>query len=221
MHIVFRASLITILAAFLLATPATGQEEYGLTFVAGLGYERGGPGSSLVESLDAAGYGQTRNEFGSGVVEYPRYYNEGLNLSVFLGLRYRYGPVSFETLFSNGSRGHAEGYNSQASLLVSWTSLRAATTIGLHLGPVRLAAGPTLDAVSWEAEENWSNLGKGLTPALGGTASAGISFPIGRERIAITAGARTFPTMDLASHFSRPVEARYGTFFIAVTVLPG
>ncbi len=213
-------TLAVCFAAWLLATPAAAQEGQGLSFVVGLGYERGGPAASLVESLEAAGWGETSDRLGTGPVEYPQAYTEGLNLTFMAGGRYRQGPVSVEALFSNGTRGHAEGFRAtpRSNLLITWMSVRATATVGVHFGPVHLAAGPLLEAIFWSGEQNWSDLEGTMTPVLGGTATAGLSFPVGRERLALTAGARALPTIDLRPSLRLPVEARYGTYFIALMV---
>ena len=224
--------LAVALAAGLLAAPAEGQRapgtapdssRSGLTYVLGIGYEQGGPGSEVARSFVEAGYGDNRTPRAGVRQEYPFDYTDGLNLAAFVGARYRFdAPYSIELIFSNGHRGHAEGFDGGdlSELTVSWASFLITATLGVHLGPVRLAAGPTLNAMYWSATLNEQDLGGPNTTVLGATALAAAEIPTQDVLVSITVGTRSFPTVDLVEAAFIPVTAYYRTFFVGVTVLP-
>ncbi|MFO7894632.1 MAG: hypothetical protein R6U63_12930 [Longimicrobiales bacterium] len=205
------------------ATPAPGQEAHGLSAIAGGGYERGGPGSSLAGSLAAIGFDDRLFEGGGGWVDHPRLYDAGLNLVFFLGGHYRFpGPYSIDAILSNGSRGHAQGYDGSGPdrLLLRWSSLLLTSSVGVHLGPVRLAAGPTVNVLVWDTERNWSDERTFVTPVPGATAVASARFSAGDVLASLQTGVRTFAPADLAPALSVPLKATYSTWFVGVTILP-
>lgn len=210
-------------AALAAAPPALGQEPHGLSAIAGGGYERGGPGPSLATSLTAAGFDDYRFEGIGTRVDYPQFYDAGLNLVFFLGAHYRFrGPYSIDAIVSNGSRGHAQGYDAAGPdrLLLRWSSLLLTSSAGVHLGPVRLAAGPTVNVLFWDTERNWAQERTFVTPVPGATAVASARFPAGDVLISLQTGVRAFAPADLAPALRLPLETRYSTWFVGVTVLP-
>ncbi len=213
---------VLTLVGLLVANPSAAQDRHGFSFLGGAAYERGGPGPSLVASLDDAGFGDTRIE-SDGPYEHPLYVYAGLELTGFVGGRYRFrSPVSVDFLISNGSRGHAEGYRSyrQTTIFLHWTSIRLTSTVGVHLGPVRIAAGPTLNTVLWNAEVNSVSLDDFTVPVLGGTSSISLNIPGDGVLFSLVAGARAFPAMNLQSELEEPISAQYGTLFFGVTLAP-
>lgn len=227
-HLPVRAlggAFILILGTGFLAlrNPATAQEPFGLSVVAGGGYEVGGPGASLSRSLTAAGFGDLHTE-GSGVrVQYPEYYDAGIGLVFFLGGHYRFhGPFSVDFLVSNGSRGHIDGYDNSSPdrLLIRWSAATITSTGGVHVGPLRLGIGPTLNMIFWDSERNWSKQPNLTTPVLGGTALVTARLPAREVLVSLTAGYRAFTTAHLSPAIDLPIDARYETWFIGLTVLP-
>lgn len=223
------ALLVGAMAGLLLAAPAAGQELRGLTFVGGVGYEWGGPGPSLVDALreaDLADPKEGRCFYATTCAEpidYPVYFNEGLNLTAFIGARYRFdAPLSIELLFSNGQRGHAEGYNetTRETLVVSYAAFMVTVTGGLHLGPVRLEAGPVLNQIFWGITRTSEDAGSEGIPVFGVNLGAGGGFRVGAVLLSLRAGIRQFPTTDLRPALQVPLEADYRSFYVGVTVLP-
>jgi hypothetical protein len=206
------------------ATPAAAQEPHGLSVVAGGGYEMGGPGPSLARSLTAEGLGDSHLEGSGHITQYPQYYEAGIGLAVFLGAHYRFrGPYSVDVLASNGSRGHAEGFDNSGPdrLLVRWSSGMLTATAGLHLGPLRLAVGPTVNMIFWKTERNFSEKRNLTTSILGGTAEVSVRIPTRDVLVALSAGVRTFGTADLSPVLDDlPLTARYRTWFVGLTVMP-
>lgn len=220
-----RPSLVIAMACAALASapPALGQEPHGLSAIAGGGYEQGGPGPSLAGSLADNGFDDYRFEGGGARVDYPRFYDAGLNLVFFLGGHYRFpGPYSIDAILSNGSRGHAQGHDASGPdrLLLRWSSLLLTSSVGVHLGPVRLAAGPTANLLFWDTERNWSQERTFVTPVPGATAVASARFPAGDVLVSLQTGVRAFAPADLAPALNVPLEATYSTWFLGVTVLP-
>lgn len=220
--------IMTALAVVLtvcVALPASAQS--GLTFVGGVGYEEGGPGPSLVESLAAAGLADVKEgrcflTTCIADVEHPFYYNEGLNMTAFIGGRYRFNaPISIELLFSNGQRGHAEGFSDETNqtLVVAYASFMATTTAGLHLGPFRLEAGPILNQIFWDVTRDSRTLSEESTSVMGLLFGASGSVRVSDVYLSLRAGVRRFPTVDL-THLRVPLEARYRSFYVGFTVLP-
>lgn len=211
-----RPSLVVATACLALAAaaPAPGQETHGLSAIAGGGYERGGPGPSLAASLTATGFDDYRLEGGGARIDHPRFYDAGLNLVFFLGGHYRFrGPYSIDAILSNGSRGHAQGYDAAGPvrLLLRWSSLLLTSSVGVHLGPVRLAAGPTVNVLFWDTERNWSQERAFVTPVPGATAVASARFHAGDVLVSFQTGVRTFAPADLAPAMNLPLETRYST----------
>lgn len=225
-------SVLTLLGGVVvvlaLAAPAGAQGSRGLSFVGGLAYETGGPGPSLVDALTEVDLADDKPGRCYGVTcvsstEYPFYFDDGLNISAFAGARYRFGaPFSMELLLSNGQRGHAEGYNDQdkRTLLVAYASFMLTATAGVHLGPVRLSAGPVVNNVIWDVKRNTQDIGKQGIPVVGLTLGASGSIRIRDVLVSLRAGARRFPTTDLQPTFNVPLQADYRSFFVGIAVLP-
>lgn len=214
---------LTVLAALLIAGPAAAQGPRGLTFVGGIGYEQGGPGASLLDGLTAAGMDDTKMAWGSGTTRYPLHYTEGLNVVAFIGGRFRFdAPLSLELLLSNGQRGHAEGYSAtdQETLVVAYASFLASVTGSVHLGPVRVGAGPVINAMAWDATRNSQDAGSATTSLVGGQVEGGFSVRAGDTRVSLRGGVRRFPPVDLGPAIAVPMEAEYRSFFVGVTVSP-
>jgi hypothetical protein len=205
------------------AAAAAAQEPQGVSVIAGGGYEMGGPGPSLARSLSAVGLGDS-HQSGSGVItQYPEYYEAGIGLTFFVGGHYRFrGPYSVDFVVSNGSRGHAEGFDNSGPdrLLIRWTTAMLTATAGIHFGPFRLAAGPTLNMIFWSTERNFSENPGLTTPIAGGTALLTARIPTRDVLVSLTAGARTFGTADLSTVTELPISARYETWFVGLTVMP-
>ena len=217
---------IGVLLAY--TAPAGAQDGRGLRFVGGLAYESGGPGPSLVDALAAADLGDDKPGRCYAITcvsstEYPFYFNDGLNVSAVAGTRYRFdAPFSVELLLSNGQRGHAEGYNDQdkQTLLVAYASFMLTATAGVHVGPLRLSAGPVVNNVIWDVKRNTQDIGKQGIPTVGVTLGAGGSIRIRDVLVSLRAGARRFPTTDLHPTFNVPLQADYRSFFVGIAVLP-
>lgn len=217
-----------VLAALLVAAPAWGQEPNGFTFLGGIGYERGGPGGALIDALHTADLadvqpGRCHATTCVDPVEYPFHYTEGLNLAGFIGGRYRFDiPLSFELTVSNGPRGHAEGYNDELKehVIVAYESFLAAATAGLHLGPIRLEAGPVINHTSWELTRNSRTIDEQGIPVIGGTVGASGGVRVGEVFLSLGAGLRRFPTGGLEPAFHIPLQADYRSYFVNVSVLP-
>lgn len=221
------AVIAGLLAVPLRAAPAHAQEHRGLAFVGGVAYERGGPGPSLVDELIAAGYDDQRPQpcpyEGCEVEETPFYFDEGLNLIVLLGVRYYFHPmVSIEGLGSNGPRGHAEGYDFLRGehLIVAYSSLMFATTLGAHLGPIRIEAGPVLNSTGWNVTRNSFTGSGGRTSVVGSTAGLGGSLRLADVILSIKAAIRRFGRTELPPAVQIPLAPEYHSFFVGVTVSP-
>lgn len=219
--------LVVALAAPLLAAPVAAQEPSGFSFVGGIAYEPGGPGSALVDELVAAGYSDQLPAScrgpGCEPPDHPFFFDEGLNIAALVGMRYRFGaPVSLEMIFSNGQRGHAEGYNHAARdyLIIAYSSFLLTTTAGAHVGPFRLEAGPVLNNTGWESTRNSSRQASGRTTAVGGTVGVSGSVRIPDAVLAVKVGVRRFPGTDLLTAVQAPFAPDYNSFFIGVTASP-
>jgi hypothetical protein len=211
--------------AVLTAAPASAQSESGASFVAGLAYADGSPGPALADALRAAGMDGVRSGTCNGVVciepvEHPFYYDEGLNLSFLLGVRYRMEwPISFEILLSNGARGHAEGYNSATfdHLVVSYTSFVLSTTVGAHLGPLRFEAGPVFNSTGWKSTLNSTEVVDDRTLSVG--TAIGISAGVDFKEVVLTlhAGYRRYPSPEFDTPIRTPLTADYSAFYVGLT----
>lgn len=214
------------MALLLVAEPVGAQQDTRLTLVGGLGYEPGGPGPALVDALEAAGmddvrYGACLQTVCPNGVQHPFYSNAGIDLVAFAGLRYRFrAPFSIEARISNGQRGHAEGYDETAKrhLLVSYVAFVFSGTAALHLGPLRLEAGPALNRTAWTATRNSVNETQGRTWTLGGVAAVGGELRAGDALISFKAGVRQFPGADLLEPVSVPLQVDYDSILIGLTV---
>lgn len=207
--------------------PAVAQEPRGLMFVGGIAYEPGGPGRGLLDELVAAGYSDRLPSNcahpGCEPPDHPFYHDEGLNIAALVGMRYRFdAPFSLEMLGSNGQRGHAEGYSSSAReyLIVAYSSLLLTTTLGAHVGPIRLEAGPVFNSTGWEVTRNSARSRKGRTSAVGGTAGVSGGVHLGGALLSLKVGIRGFPGTDLRIPVRVPFEPDYHSFFIGVTAIP-
>ncbi|HSH45613.1 MAG TPA: hypothetical protein VK966_07140 [Longimicrobiales bacterium] len=209
--------------------PAAAQEASGLSFVGGVAYERGGPGDALVRSLREAGLDDVRTQSCPAPnaqcedVAHPFHFSEGIPIAGFIGARYRFTlPVSVEALVSNGERGHAEGYNEERSehLIVGHTSFLLTTTAGAHLGPVRIALGPTLKATRWKVTRNSGAANRQSTMSVGATAELSAALFTRAAETRFRAGYRAFPDRDLSGTLHEPLEAEYRSFYVGVTVSP-
>lgn len=208
----------------LLAAPLSAQG--GFTLVGGVAYEPGGPGPALVDGMRAAGFDDIRPGVCYGTncpyaVETPFYYNAGIDLAAFGGFRYRApGPFSVETLISNGQRGHAEGYDSggRGHLLVSYASFILSTTVALHVGPIRLEAGPAVNRTGWAATRNHSRTIEGKTVTLGGTAAVSGEVRVGELLLSFKSGLRQFPAVDLRDPVWLALDVDYYSVLVGVTV---
>lgn len=221
------AGVAGLLAVLIGATPARPQEDRGLMFLGGLAYEQGGPGPSLVDELITAGYGDGRPHpcayEGCQVDETPFYYDAGLNVIVLLGVRYHFLPaLSIQVLGSNGQRGHAEGYSfsRREHLIVAYSSLMFATTLGAHLGPIRIEAGPVVNRTAWEVTRNSFSGSRGRTSVLGATAGLGASLRLADVILSVKAGIRRFGSADLPTALQLRVAPRYRSFFVGLTASP-
>lgn len=220
------ALVLGLLAA---GKPVSGQERLGLTAMAGGGYESGGPGPSLVASLADIGLDGYHQEGVTDIAYYPRYHDEGIGLVFLLGCHYRFpGPFSLDLLASNGSRGHAEGYGGHGydpvpgapRVLLRWSALAVSSTAGIHVGPVRLAVGPTLDIITWDVENTTARNAHFVTPVLGTTGTATVRVARSDVLISLTGGVRRYGTVELWKQLGLGIRARYSAWFIGVTFMP-
>lgn len=221
------AVLTVALVAPFTTGSAAAQEPLGLTFIGGIAYEPGGPGAALVDELIMAGYADhmpASCQFpGCEPPDHPFYFDEGLNVAALVGVRYRFtAPLSVELLASNGQRGHAEGYSSRARdyVVVAYSSLLLATTVGGHVGPLRVEAGPVFNSTRWEATHNSSRQKRGRTAAVGGTLGVTGSVRLSDALFSLKVGMRGFPGTDLRPAIQVPLEPDYHSFFIGVTAIP-
>lgn len=223
------ATLLCVLAGLtaapFTATPAAAQDS-GFSFVAGLAYEDGGPGPELVEALrhielDDVRPGGCRGTVCVEPTAHPFYFDEGLDLAVLLGFRYRFrAPLSVEGLISNGARGHAEGYDAEARdhLVVSYASFLLTTTLGAHLGPVRVEAGPVFNSTRWKSTFNSTRETKDGTFTVGGLVGASASFRFKEVLISLRTGVRRFPSAGIENPLQVQLEAGYDSFYVGASV---
>lgn len=214
-----------LLAGAVTPSPAAAQEPAGVTYIVGVGYERGGPGPALVEEMLEAGYDDPIPcSAGCGLNDpYPYYHDEGLNITGMVGLRYRFtAPFSLELLASNGQRGHGQGYSarSQTHLVLGYASYLVAATAGAHLGPVRFEVGPVLNATSWQVTRNSARRRDHRTTALGGTAAVSGSVRLPEMLLSLKVGARKLQPADMRSGLLLPFEPAFESYFVAITVIP-
>lgn len=223
--------LVTLLALSIptvAAAPLAAQDAHGLSFVAGVGYEMGGPGPHLVEQFEEAGLDEDRPEkcavfHCDPAVPYAFHVNEGIGLTFLAGVRYRTrGLLSIEALVSNGVWGHAAG-NSESqgeNLEVFYGPLVLSTELGVHLGPLRLAAGPALNRTTWRITRNASPGGdvtRSLALGLGGSAS----LEVRARGVAISGRvqARAFRDVDIPTSLLA-LDGRYRSIVFALSVHP-
>lgn len=214
-----------LVAGLLTASPAAAQEPAGLTYIVGVGYEKGGPGPALVEEMVEAGYDdRIPCSAGCGLNDpYPYYHDEGLNITGMVGLRYRFAaPFSLELLASNAQRGHGQGYSArtQTHLVLGYASYLVAATAGVHMGPVRLEAGPVLSATSWQVTRNSARRRDTRTTALGGTAAVSGSVRLSDMLLSLKVGVRKLQPADMRSGLLFPFEPAFESYFVAITVIP-
>ncbi len=228
-----RSATLTVLLglaglAALPAAPAAAQNVTGLSFIGGLEYERGNPGSDLVHAFDAAGLngvrpGRCAGPYCNPEEEYPFHFADGIGLSLAMGFRYRFAaPVSLETMVSNGPRGHAEGFDDVTSehLIVSYSAFILASSIGAHLGPFRLAAGPALLSTGWAATYNAADTEKTTSVRLGGTLGLSYGLRIGDAMLSLRASVHEFPDDQVPNPMDLPIRTQYRTYRVGVTVNP-
>lgn len=207
------------------AAPVAGQ---GLTVsaVGGLAYEPGGSGAALAGALAAAGYddffrGACAGGTCPNATQYPFYHNTGLDLAAFAGVRiHPPGPFSLEALVSNGQRGHAEGYDQETRrhLLVAYASFILSAGLGVHLGPLRLEAGPALNRIGWEVTRNSASTVERSTVTLGGMAAVSGELRVGDALVSLRAGLRRFRPADLRTRAQVPLEPDYRSLIVGLTV---
>lgn len=214
-HCLRLGALLSALAAVLVCAPLSAQETPGLSFVGGLGWERGDLGSDLVDGLTEAGFDDTVDR-----VDYPYYGAEGIEIVGMLGFRYRFdSPFFVEAVVSNGERGRARGYrqDDRYELIVSYASFLLTATGGAKLGPVVLEAGPVLNGTNWGRNRNDIAVGTARTAALGGVAGVGLSLDLPDVLVSLKAGVRAFPEVNLTESLEVPVQVGYRTLYVAVT----
>ncbi len=218
-----------IVAALVVAAPAAGQDAEGVSFIGGMGYEHGGPGPDLVSALDRGGLGDVQPGTCAGAIcqdstYYPQHFSEGIGLVVTLGFRYRFpGPYSLDALLSNGQRGHAEGYTEQPlqnQLTVTYNSYVLKSTIGVHLGPIRLGVGPALLFTEWNAVANSAVEEHSSSRTVGTVASISYSVSLPSTVLGFQAGVQQFGSVDVPNSMKIPIDAAYRTWNVGVTVNP-
>jgi hypothetical protein len=206
---------------------AAAQDASGLGVVIGLGHHRGGPGDGLVESLGAAGLDQTRPEECYVTVcteaeEHPFAFDDGIGVAVLAGIRYRFAaPLSLEALLSNGVRGHAEGYNQDTygHLVVAYAPWVFSSTLGGHVGPVRVGAGPAVLRTGWQATANSTRVENSRTVSVGGAAGASVDVALPSVVLSVRAEWRTFPSATVDNPDRLALEASYNELIAGVTIL--
>lgn len=214
-----------LVAAALLPATGAAQEPRGLSYMLGIGYERGGPGPALVSEFLKAGYDDNLpcSVQCEGQNSFPLYHDEGLNITGMAGIRYRFDrPFSLEALVSNGQRGHSQGYSADRGthLVVSYAAYVMAVTAAAHLGPLRLEAGPVLNGTSWQVTRNSARRRDARTTALGATVGASGGVRVNGMAVSLKVGARRLQAADLRSELLLPLEPEFVTYFIGLTVIP-
>lgn len=213
--------------ALLVAGPAgaqSGDDRLPITALLGIAYERGGPGPAVAATFDDAGYGDRQVLAGGIALEHPMHYTDGLNLSVFVGAEYRPGPYSVDLVLSNGHVGHAEGYDvtDASEISTSWRSFLATATVGVHLGPVRLGAGPSMTMLRWTLRRDVAAALSHTSLTLGATASGRASATVAGTEVSLAVGTRAFPTIDLTETLFAPVVVtEYRTWYAGFLVRLG
>lgn len=210
-------SLVSALVAVLVCAPLSAQESPGLSFVGGLGWERGALGPSLVEELTDAGFDDPVDR---AAVDYPYYGAEGIEIMGMLGFRYRFdSPFFMEAVVSNGERGRARGYREEDryELIVSYASFLLTATGGAELGPFRFEAGPILNGTSWGKNRNDIVVGSARTASLGALAGVGLSLDLPEVLLSLRAGVRAFPEVSLSNSLELPVQVGYRSMYVAVS----
>lgn len=208
-------ALVGALAAVVVCVPLSAQESPGLSFVGGLGWERGELGQGLVDGLADAGFDDTLER-----VDYPYYGAEGIEIMGMLGFRYRFdSPFFMEAVVSNGERGRARGYreDDRYELIVSYASFMLTATGGAEVGPFRFEAGPILNGTNWGKNRNDIVVGSARTASLGAVAGVGLSLDLPEVLLSLRAGVRAFPEMSLSSSLELPVQVGYRSMFVAVS----
>lgn len=221
-------AVLATVVAMLSAGPATAQDDRGLSFLTGLGYQEGGPGSDLVAALMNAGLDDIRPGTCAGTVcqdpdVFPMHFSEGIGLAFSLGFRYRFdAPFSLEVLAANGQRGHAEGYRetNKEHLIVGYNSYVLGSTFGVHVGPVRLGAGPALLTTAWSAVQNSAIEEKSTSTAVGGVAGVSYSVGLPDAMLSLRATLQRFRSKTVPNPMQIPIDAQYRTFEIGITVNP-
>lgn len=212
--------LLGIVVTLLAAGSAHAQEPEGLKLVGGLAYEPGGPGAVLEAELGAAGY-DDRPYSCSSDCDFPFYHDEGLNLAMALGFRYRFvAPFVIEAILSNGQRGHAEGFSSDARghLTLAYGTLILASTAGAYIGPIKVAAGPALNRISWDVTRDSRNAGRGVSVAPGGTVEMAMDLRAADTLFSLKVGARRFAAAGLDEAVDLPFQIDYSSFFLGFTM---
>jgi hypothetical protein len=156
-------------------------------------------------------------------VNYPFYFDEGLDIAAFVGGRYRFGgPIALEVLLSNGPRGHAEGFNDANSdhYVVRYSSFLLSNAVQGHFGPALIEAGPVLSYTAWDASRNSSDAGATGDWQIGGHAGVGAELPVRSVRISLRVGGRVFPQTDLRGSLGLPLQPDYRSYYVGLTVLP-
>ncbi|MFO7892336.1 MAG: hypothetical protein R6U63_01265 [Longimicrobiales bacterium] len=220
--------LLATAAGLLSAGPATAQDGRGLSFLTGLGYQQGGPGPDLVGAFIDAGLDDIERERCAGPVcqdsvVFPMHFSEGIGLAISIGFRYRFdAPFSVEVLAANGARGHAKGYRetNKDHLLVGYSSYVLGSTFGVHVGPVRLGAGPALLSTAWSAVQNSATRKKTTGTAVGGVAAVSYSVGLSDAVLSLRALLQGFRAETVPNPMQIPIHTQYQTFEIGVTVNP-
>jgi hypothetical protein len=202
---------------------------YGMGITLGVGYEAGGAGASLLESLEAAALNHTVPRrcvvnICQEAIEYPFIGGEDFNVTLSLGARFRFrAPFSVELLISNGVRGHGEGYrdvNTKEHLIVTYVPLILSGTVGVHLGPVRLAAGPAINRTSWNAIYNSGTEKTTDVSVLGALGEASFQVPVREVAVALRVQGRLFQDARVENPMQVPLSASYRGLVIGLTLVP-
>lgn len=220
--------LLATVVALLSAGPATAQDNRGLSFLTGLGYQEGGPGPDLMDALGDAGLDDIRPGTCAGAVcqdpdVFPMHFSEGIGLALSLGFRYRFdAPFSLEVLAANGQRGHAEGYRetNKEHLIIGYSSYVLGSTFGVHVGPVRLGAGPAILTTAWSAVQNSAIENETTGTAVGGVAGVSYSVGLPDATLSLRALLQRFRAKTVPNPLQIPIHAQYRTFEIGITVNP-
>lgn len=212
------------------AAPATAQavDPHGLSVVFGVGYETGGWGPSIVTAFAEAGMdeevsGICVGSFCDPPINYPVHYRAGIGAQFTAGVQYRWRrPVSLEVLGSNGVWGHAEGSRESPNehLLLIYRPLLLTSTLGLHLGPVRVGAGPALNRTSWEYDYNHGRTGTQQTLTAGLAGSARFDLRLRDVTIAGRVDLRAFPDEEIRNPTDHTFTVDYRSLVVAVSLHP-